>query len=559
MRSDDGVFLFKFASNEGLEQLLQRGPWMIRKSLIILTKWSSKLSLKKGEVTCISVWVKLHGVPILAYSEDRLSLISTQIGKPLLLDDFTSDMCVESRGRISFAHALIEVSSESVLKNEVVMDFPNEEGDGYTKEVIKVEYEWKPPHCVDCKIFRHSLINCPKRAKETTSSAPFVAATNTARVEDCEEGFIEGVGNVHAKASSLKSNDNRKSSPFCVKSTMSTPLANTFDVFSSVEEDICGTSIQGMTQVDGDGGHNPKVFEKVQEKGSLWSRLKEMKEASTSKAKSTMVDLTDASNEDEVFLPEDYSNGGGFNLDEDDLDCYDRYEAQVYDLSEKMHAFLEWETLYQKQTGSCKNGRLGSCKSARRIPKGLIHVQASFNNTIVTVIEVRGNAILTVVEQGATEPEDRSTILLLMSSPSIPIVGPLESDIRQRDKGLQVLTELPFNARLLSSTKIMDPNSSLRKIFLGDDVIVISSDKVEGSGDWNSLEYQDTNVCKGAFDGEVNLAFDENLISNEFAVKLCLDYEVKKGKKLVKKELIVALKGELYFVKFIINPEERRF
>ncbi|GKB33578.1 DNA-directed DNA polymerase [Tanacetum coccineum] len=62
-----------------------------------------------------------------------------------------------------------------------------------------------------------------------------------------------------------------------------------------------------------------------------------------------------------------------------------------------------------------------------------------------------------------------------------------------------------------------------------------------------------------AFDGEVNLAFDENLISNEFAVKLCLDYEVKKGKKLVKKELIVALKGELYFVKFIINPEEYDF
>ncbi|GKC32550.1 hypothetical protein Tco_1039844 [Tanacetum coccineum] len=62
-----------------------------------------------------------------------------------------------------------------------------------------------------------------------------------------------------------------------------------------------------------------------------------------------------------------------------------------------------------------------------------------------------------------------------------------------------------------------------------------------------------------AFDGEVNLAFDENLISNEFAVKLCLDYEVKKGKKLVKKELIVALKGELYFVKFIINPKEDDF
>ncbi|GKD39322.1 hypothetical protein Tco_1259529 [Tanacetum coccineum] len=59
-----------------------------------------------------------------------------------------------------------------------------------------------------------------------------------------------------------------------------------------------------------------------------------------------------------------------------------------------------------------------------------------------------------------------------------------------------------------------------------------------------------------AYDGEINLALDENLISNEYAVKLCLDYEMRKGKKLVKKELIVALKGELYFVKFIINSKE---
>ncbi|KAE9617798.1 putative DNA-directed RNA polymerase [Lupinus albus] len=40
--------------------------------------------------------------------------------------------------------------------------------------------------------------------------------------------------------------------------------------------------------------------------------------------------------------------------------------------------------------GSCKNGRIGSRKHARKIPKGVIHVQASFNNTIVTVTDVRG-------------------------------------------------------------------------------------------------------------------------------------------------------------------------
>nr|GEV13290.1 hypothetical protein [Tanacetum cinerariifolium] len=124
-------------------------------------------------------------------------------------------------------------------------------------------------------------------------------------------------------------------------------------------------------------------------------------------------------------------------------------------------------------------------------------------------------------------------------------------------------------------------------VYNRDDVIVILSGKVKGSGDWNSPKYHDTARSKGkkvmnalnfykmetdevseryiapcfvnglkAYDGEINLAFDENLISNEYAVKLCLDYEVKKGNTVVKKELIVALKGELYFFKFIINPKK---
>ncbi|GJT47979.1 ribonuclease H-like domain-containing protein [Tanacetum coccineum] len=82
-----------------------------------------------------------------------------------------------------------------------------------------------------------------------------------------------------------------------------------------------------------------------------------------------------------------------------------------------------------------------------------------------------------------------------------------------------------------------------------DDVIIILSDNAEGSRDWNSMEYQDTTISKGkevinglsfyrmetdeiseryiaqcfvngleAFNGEINLAFEENLISNEFTV-----------------------------------------
>nr|YP_010406441.1 ribosomal protein S11 [Cymbaria daurica]URC16242.1 ribosomal protein S11 [Cymbaria daurica] len=40
-----------------------------------------------------------------------------------------------------------------------------------------------------------------------------------------------------------------------------------------------------------------------------------------------------------------------------------------------------------------KNKRIAARKSVRKIPKGVIHVQASFNNTIVTVTDLRGQVI----------------------------------------------------------------------------------------------------------------------------------------------------------------------
>nr|GEX22053.1 hypothetical protein [Tanacetum cinerariifolium] len=105
--------------------------------------------------------------------------------------------------------------------------------------------------------------------------------------------------------------------------------------------------------------------------------------------------------------------------------------------------------------------------------------------------------------------------------------------------------------------------SLLKKYSEAMNVIEISSDKGEGHGDWNSPEIQDTTNSGGkkeakamvfhkmeteeisdifvapffingleAYDGEINLGVKENMISNEFAVKLYLEHE------------------------FIINPDE---
>ncbi|GKE25473.1 reverse transcriptase domain-containing protein, partial [Tanacetum coccineum] len=174
----------KFADKREMEQVLERGPWLIRSTLLILNKWTPSLPLRKDEVTKVPVWVKLHKVPLVAYSEDGLSLIATQIGKPLMLDDFTSTMCVEAWGRISFARALVEISSDTDLKKEVIMVVPNKDGTSYTREVISVEYEWQPPRCANCKNFGHSDDKCPKIVRESvTCTTPVMNSDGFTEVE----------------------------------------------------------------------------------------------------------------------------------------------------------------------------------------------------------------------------------------------------------------------------------------------------------------------------------------------------------------------------------------
>ncbi|GKB53528.1 nucleotide-binding alpha-beta plait domain-containing protein [Tanacetum coccineum] len=125
MRSDDCIFLFKFADKRGMEQVLERGPWLIRNSINSCNKWTPSLPLRKDEVTKVPVRVKLHKVPLVAYSEGGLSFIATQIGKPL-----------------GFSHWVF-LWKDTDLK-EVIMAVPNEDETSYTREVISVAYKLQP-------------------------------------------------------------------------------------------------------------------------------------------------------------------------------------------------------------------------------------------------------------------------------------------------------------------------------------------------------------------------------------------------------------------------------
>ncbi|GJR00893.1 ribonuclease H-like domain-containing protein [Tanacetum coccineum] len=244
MKNDDGVFLFKFESKEGLEKVLERGPWII----------------------------------LVAYSADGLSLIATQVGKPIMLDAFTSSMSENAWGRIRFARALMELNVKSGLKHEVSMDIPLEDGSGHTKEVIKVEYEWKPPHCVECKIFGHINDKCPKRvtimetpAKNKDRNTPSTTSTHS-------DGFTEvrRKKNKGKKAEQQPSKQiegirlNKQKSNFCwqkkgtnVKREISPSTSNSFDALNNME--VGAASSRDTKEDDQETGPNTSQWNEDQE------------------------------------------------------------------------------------------------------------------------------------------------------------------------------------------------------------------------------------------------------------------------------------------------------
>ncbi|GJX94484.1 zinc knuckle CX2CX4HX4C containing protein [Tanacetum coccineum] len=224
----NGVNIFiprKVVEKAGLEAVLESGPWMIRQTPIILKKWSMSTSLQKEELTRIPTWVKLHDVLLQVFEEDGISLIGTFIGKPIMLDSYTSSMCKDLWGRSSFARCLIEVNLEADLVDVITIGIPSLTGDDFTKETICVEYEWRPPRCDECKIFDHVHDHCLKKVVSPGIVTTLNVAAST--VEKFNDGFQTVGKNKKRKGKSNSTNGGQFVGPSVKQTLRYDPKANT--------------------------------------------------------------------------------------------------------------------------------------------------------------------------------------------------------------------------------------------------------------------------------------------------------------------------------------------
>nr|GEU60407.1 hypothetical protein [Tanacetum cinerariifolium] len=80
------------------------------------------VNLLKEDVGNVLVLVKLHGVHVMAFSEDCLIAIDTKLGTTLMLDSYTFDMCMQSWGMSSYARVMIELRADVKLKDTIMVD-----------------------------------------------------------------------------------------------------------------------------------------------------------------------------------------------------------------------------------------------------------------------------------------------------------------------------------------------------------------------------------------------------------------------------------------------------
>nr|GEW48272.1 reverse transcriptase domain-containing protein [Tanacetum cinerariifolium] len=120
-----GFFLRKKVAYH-LHERIRCCPWFVRNHVVILKKWHPDENLLKEDVSIVLGWVKLHDLSITTFDKDDLGAIATKLSTPLMFDSYTSDMCMQSWGRSSYARVLIK---------------------------LRADYEWKPPRCSSCKVF----------------------------------------------------------------------------------------------------------------------------------------------------------------------------------------------------------------------------------------------------------------------------------------------------------------------------------------------------------------------------------------------------------------------
>ncbi|KAJ6295752.1 hypothetical protein OIU78_023730 [Salix suchowensis] len=167
---DSGFLIFRFRTEEDLQGILAKGPWMFGGKHIALQQWHPNFQFDKNNITTMPVWLRLYGLPFPLWSTEGLSKAASMVGKPLSSDEQTYHGT-----RLDYARLCVEVAAE----DEYVHSFEIESPLSKAPCKVRVDYEWRPTRCKNCNTFGHSC-HSQGKMKEKEKEQPHKAIATTA-------------------------------------------------------------------------------------------------------------------------------------------------------------------------------------------------------------------------------------------------------------------------------------------------------------------------------------------------------------------------------------------
>ncbi|CAK8574347.1 unnamed protein product [Lathyrus sativus] len=165
---DAGYFLLRFNSQEDKEAVMMRGPYTIRNMPMLLKEWQSGFNLKKDLLRRLPIWIKIPQLPLHLWGAKSLSKIGSDIGKPLVTDE-----CTTNNLHVSYERILIEVDITQPLIDEITIR--NVAGDIIMQPV---QYEWRPKFCETCQNLGNKCEDRGKTQKWIPKPKPMEPTTN---------------------------------------------------------------------------------------------------------------------------------------------------------------------------------------------------------------------------------------------------------------------------------------------------------------------------------------------------------------------------------------------
>ncbi|GKC50269.1 RNA-directed DNA polymerase, eukaryota, reverse transcriptase zinc-binding domain protein [Tanacetum coccineum] len=142
---------FELRESKGMSYVLENGPWMVNNKPLMVQKCELDVVIDRSEPKSLTCWIKLHNIPLEAWTSKGISAIASGLDKPLIMDKTTTMICKGGHGNYGYARVLVEIQVDKEFKDVVEICYKSNHQRTKCSKFVNVEYSWKPPKCCKCE------------------------------------------------------------------------------------------------------------------------------------------------------------------------------------------------------------------------------------------------------------------------------------------------------------------------------------------------------------------------------------------------------------------------